>query len=65
MTSEPAASESHDIDEPTHSVPAQRCHPLDEETRKREWDKLFDDYQAEFGAFTEEELAEARKAMYG
>ena len=40
-------------------------HPLDDETRRREWKKLFDEYQAEHGAFTEEEIAEARKDMYG
>ena len=39
--------------------------PLDPETRRREWKKLFDEYQAEHGAFTEEEIAEARKAMHG
>ena len=40
-------------------------HPLDPETRRREWKKLFDEYQAEHGAFTEEEIAEARKRMFG
>ena len=40
-------------------------HPLDPETRRREWRKLFDEYQAEHGAFTEEEIAQARKDMYG
>ena len=39
--------------------------PLDDETRRREWKKLFDEYQAEHGAFTEEEVAQARKDMYG
>ncbi|MYH43174.1 MAG: hypothetical protein F4017_02680 [Acidimicrobiaceae bacterium] len=52
------ADESADADDPLN-------HPLDPETRRREWKKLFDEYQAEHGAFTEEEIAEARKAMYG
>ena len=65
MTAESPASDAHDIDEPDPSGSAHPPHLLDDETRQREWDKLFDDYQAEHGAFTEEELAEARKAMYG
>lgn len=44
---------------------ARPAHPLDDETRQREWKKLFDEYQAEHGAFTEEELAEAQKRMFG
>ena len=39
--------------------------PLDDETRMREWKKLMDEYQAEHGAFTEEEIAQARMDMYG
>ena len=52
------AGESADADGPLD-------HPLDPETRRRGWKKLFDDYQAEHGAFTEEEIAEARKRMFG
>ena len=39
--------------------------PLDDETRVREWKKLMDEYQAEHGAFTEDEIAQARRDMYG
>ena len=63
MTAEPA-TEVHHLNESTGaSDPLD--HPLDPETRRREWRKLFDEYQAEHGAFTEEEVAQARKDMYG
>ncbi len=39
--------------------------PLDPEARQRAWQELMDEYQAEHGAFTEEERARARKALYG
>ena len=52
------ADQSADVDDPLD-------HPLDPETRRREWKRLFDEYQAEHGAFTEEEIVEARKAMHG
>ena len=39
--------------------------PLDDETRDRLWREMMDDYQAEFGAFTDEEIAQARADMYG
>jgi hypothetical protein len=63
MTADPAA-EAHPAD---GSAPADDSldHPLDPETRRREWKKLFDEYQAKYGAFTEEEMALARKEMYG
>lgn len=63
MTAESPA-EAHRADESTDAE-GPLDHPLDPETRRREWKKLFDEYQAEHGAFTEEEIAEARKAMYG
>lgn len=65
MTAECPAPDTANIHDPDDASDARPAHPLDDETRRREWDKLFDEYQAEFGAFTEEELAEARKAMYG
>ena len=65
MTDESPASEVRDIEDPNDASSARLPHPLDDETRQREWKKLFDDYQAEFGAFTEEELAESRKRMFG
>ena len=39
--------------------------PLDEEARKRAWRDLMDEYQAEHGTFTEEELAQARAELFG
>ena len=39
--------------------------PLDDDTRMREWKKLMDEYQAEHGAFTEDEIAQARRDMHG
>ena len=65
MTAEPPASDAHDLHDSDDAGGARLPHPLDDETRQREWKKLFDDYQAEFGAFTEEELAQARKDMFG
>lgn len=65
MTAESPASDAQGSDEPDSSGSAHPPQPLDDETRQREWDKLFDDYQAEFGAFTEEELAESRKRLFG
>ena len=63
MTTESPA-EAHQADE-SPDADGLLDHPLDPETRKREWKKLFDEYQAEHGAFTEEEMALARKEMYG
>ncbi len=65
MTAKSLASDAQDIDEPDRSGSTHPSHPLDDETRQREWDKLFDEYQAEHGAFTEEELAESRKRLFG
>lgn len=65
MKAEPPASDEGDISDSTTQGSVRRPHPLDDETRQREWKRLFDDYQAEHGAFTEEELAQARKDMYG
>ena len=65
MTAESPASDAQDSDEPDPPGSDHPPHPLDDETRQREWDKLFNDYQAEFGAFTEEELAESRKRLFG
>ena len=71
MTPEPYAArasvtaEAHDAAGPTEARPGRRPHPLDDDTRRREWKRLFDEYQAEHGAFTEEEIARARKDMYG
>ena len=65
MTPEPTASEARDLEDPVDAGGARPPHPLDDETRRREWKKLFDEYQAEHGAFTEEEVAQARKDMYG
>lgn len=63
MTAEPAAEVHHLNESADASDPLDQ--PLDPETRRREWRKLFDEYQAEHGAFTEEEVAQARKDMYG
>ena len=65
MAAEPSASDTRDFQDSNDAGGARPAHPLDDETRQREWKKLFDDYQAEHGAFTEEELAEARKDMFG
>ena len=65
MTAESPASDARNIQDSDDTSDARPTHPLDDETRQREWDKLFDEYQAEHGAFTEEELAEARKRMFG
>lgn len=65
MTAESPASNAHDIQGSADASGARPAHPLDDETRQREWQKLFDEYQAEHGAFTEEEIAQARKDMYG
>ena len=65
MTAESPASEVRDLEDPSDASAARLPRPLDDTTRQREWKKLFDDYQAEFGAFTEEELAESRKRMFG
>jgi len=65
MTAEAPASDARDIQDSDDASGARPAHPLDDETRRREWKKLFDDYQAEHGAFTEEEIAQARKDMYG
>ncbi|MCY4421702.1 MAG: hypothetical protein OXC06_01385 [Acidimicrobiaceae bacterium] len=65
MTAESAASDARDVQDSNGASGARPAHPLDDETRRREWKKLFDDYQAEHGAFTDEEIAQARKDMYG
>ena len=65
MTAELPASDESGINDSTAQGSVRQPHPLDDETRQREWKKLFDDYQAEHGTFTEEELAEARKRMFG
>lgn len=65
MTAECPAPDSANIQDSDDASGARPAHPLDDETRQREWDKLFDEYQAEHGAFTEEEIAEARKRMFG
>ena len=66
MTAEsPTAPEAGNIEDAVDASGARLPHPLDDETRRREWKKLFDEYQAEHGAFTEEEIAEARKRMFG
>ena len=63
MAAEPPG-EAHQVDESADAGDPPD-HPLDAETRRREWRKLMDDYQADHGAFTEEEMAQARKDMYG
>ena len=65
MTAESAAFDTRKTQDPDDAGGARRPHPLDDETRQREWKKLFDEYQAEHGAFTEEEIAGARKRMFG
>lgn len=65
MEGESAASDVRDTQDPDDASGARPAHPIDDETRRREWKKLFDDYQAEHGAFTDEEIAQARKDMYG
>ena len=65
MTAESPASDASNIQGSDDASGARRPHPLDDETRRREWKKLFDEYQAEHGAFTEEEIAQARKDMFG
>ncbi len=65
MTAESPASDARDIQDSDDANGARPAHPLDDETRRRGWKELFDDYQAEHGAFTEEELAESRKRMFG
>ena len=67
MTINPPATVATEGEAEGHAAAggARLPHPLDDETRRREWKKLFDEYQAEHGAFTEEEIAEARKDMYG
>ena len=64
MEGESPASDARDT-QPDDASGARLAHPIDDETRRREWKKLFDDYQAEHGAFTDEETAQARKDMYG
>ena len=65
MAAGPSASDTRHLQDSDDAGGARAAHPLDDETRRREWKKLFDDYQAEHGAFTEEELAQARKDMHG
>ena len=65
MTAESRASSARNIQDSDDASRTRPAHPLDDETRQREWKKLFDEYQAEHGAFTEEEIAQARKDMYG
>ena len=64
MTIKPPATEAPE-GEAARRDEADSEAPLDDETRRREWKKPFDEYQAEHGAFTEEEIAQARKDMYG
>ena len=54
MTIDPSITEETKDDE-----------PLDEEARQRGWQALMDDYQAEHGAFTEEERSQARQDLFG
>ena len=63
MTAESPAG-AHHVEEPADADDPLE-HPLDSETRRREWRKLMDEYQAKYGAFTEDEMALARKEMYG
>ena len=65
MTTESPVSDARNIQGSDDADGSRRPHPLDDETRRREWKKLFDEYQAEHGAFTEEEIAKAHKRMFG
>ena len=63
MTVEFPATAHHADESADARVPLDRT--PDPAARRQEWKKLFDEYQAEHGAFTEEEIAEARKRMFG
>ena len=65
MTVEPATPDARNLQCSDDASGAKPAHPLDDETRRRGWKKLFDEYQDEHGAFTEEEIAAARERMFG
>ena len=65
MTAESPASEVRDIGDPNDASGARLPRPLDEEARQRGWQALMDEYQAEHGAFTEEERSQARQDLFG
>lgn len=58
MTIEPLVTEVSD------AAPEDET-PLDEAARRRAWRDLMNEYQTEHGAFTEEELEQARAELFG